>query len=66
MPDQTLIIEKQKEIIELYEEYTQLLGQEIRDLAVIAMLHGWQSKNLKKGADFRTKIAIAKNTIKYL
>jgi hypothetical protein len=52
------------EIIDLYEKYTQFLGEEIRELSVIAMKHGWQSKRLKEGAEYRRKLSYLKQNIK--
>ena len=49
--------DNQKELIKIYDEYISFLGEEIRELTEIAMKHGWQSKRLKKGAEFRTKIS---------
>jgi hypothetical protein len=50
-----------KELIKTYEEYVSFLGEEIRELREIAMRQGWQSKRLKKGAEFRAKISKLKS-----
>ncbi len=52
----------QKELIETYEKYVSLLGEEIRDLS--SLVHGWRSRRLKEGAEYRKKIIELKQIIK--
>lgn len=58
------IIIKQKELIELYEQYIDLLGCELRELRVIGSKNGWTSHKLKEGSLLRNKISKLKNDLK--
>jgi len=51
------------ELIQTYEAYVGLLGEELKELTPLAAIHGWQSKRLKAGADFRAKIAELRNKV---
>lgn len=33
-----------RELVKAYQDYTQLLGDEISDMAALAYVHGWRSK----------------------
>ncbi len=41
---------------EAYEEYIQLLDDEIKDLLGLAELHGWKSSRVEQGEKAREKI----------
>lgn len=59
-------IHLQEDLIKIYEEYLQLLGEEIRELAVIGRKNGWQSKSLKQNALIRNKIIRMKENLNNL
>jgi len=54
----------ENKIIELYEKYVGLLGEEIKDLQTVAMRHGFSSKRLKYISEIRNEIAELKNNLK--
>lgn len=54
---------KNKELIKTYDEYVCYLGEEISDLASIASTHGWQSRRIKIGSEFRLKISNMKRKL---
>ena len=56
-----IIMNKEQKIIELYEEYVGILGEELKDIQTIAMKNGFSSKRLKQISIIRNKIAGLKN-----
>lgn len=46
-----------------YEEYVKMLGEEIDSLVGIAFVHGWKSKNIKRGDELRAKVEKANKLI---
>lgn len=55
---------KLRDLIHLQEDYIKLLGEELDELAGIAIVHGWQSKRAWAGAEIRDKIEKVKNALK--
>lgn len=53
------------ELNELYEEYIKLLGDELRELTVMAVNRGWMSTRVAQGEELRAKIAKAKADFNY-
>lgn len=51
-------------IIEKYEEYIELLGEEIKELAGFAFTHGWESSRVEKGQNLRQEINELKKEFK--
>lgn len=45
-----------EQLIEAYEAYIILLGDELTELAVMAVNRGWQSTRYEEGKAHRTKI----------
>lgn len=45
-----------RELVKAYQDYTQLLGDEINDTAAVAYLHGWRSSRYEQGKVLREKI----------
>lgn len=45
-----------EELISLYEQYIELVGEELSELAVMASVRGWKSSRVKQGEDLREKI----------
>jgi hypothetical protein len=43
-------------IIQAYEEYLKILGDEIDELAPLAIAHGWKSSRFEEGEKARKKI----------
>jgi len=54
------IINKMIDLLELYDEYTTLLSDEIEELASTASVRGWKSKRTEHGAALREKISLTK------
>jgi len=52
-----------QELIKKYDEYIDLLGQEITEMASTASVHGWKSKREGKGKLLRKIIATLKNRV---
>lgn len=48
------------ELIEAYEEYIKLLGDELSDVVSLAYIHGWRSTRYESGKTCREKIDILK------
>jgi hypothetical protein len=55
--EQEAIQSAQKELVEAYEEYIKLIGDEIQDLAGLAIAHGYNSTRGEAGKKCREKIA---------
>jgi len=53
------------ELIETYDNYIKLLGDELTELAGMARVHGWKSNRVEEGYKFREKIKTLKNLIIY-
>ena len=53
-----------EELITAYQEYNELLGKEITDLASLAIPHGWKSSRGEDGCQCREKIEKLLNQIK--
>lgn len=51
------------QLINAYEEYIELLGEEIDELTPFANTHGWQSKKYEKGKLLRERIRSLKGVI---
>lgn len=51
---------KERELIELLDEYIKLLNKEINDLIGMASIHGWSSRNVQEGIELRAKIEEAR------
>lgn len=49
-----------KELVDAYEKYIQLLGEEINDMHGLAYVHGWKSQRAGAGQQCREQIAKAK------
>ncbi len=49
-----------EELIKAYDEYIQILTDELDDLVGLAYVHGWKSHRVGAGEDARKKIADAK------
>jgi len=45
-----------QDLIDAYEEYIKLLGEELEELAIFAYIHGWESTRVKQGEELRNKI----------
>lgn len=45
-----------RELVKAYQDYTQLLGDEISDTASVAYVHGWRSNRYEQGKVLREKI----------
>lgn len=45
-----------KSLIEAYDNYLKLLGEELDELAMMAIMHGWGSKRVEQGKILREKI----------
>jgi hypothetical protein len=45
-----------KELVEAYDSYIKILGDEISDLAGLAFAHGWQSRNVELGMQARERV----------
>ena len=44
------------QLAEAYEEYIKVLQDELNDTVGMASIHGWQSRNVKRGEDARYKL----------
>ena len=53
---------KQKiiQLVQAYDEYINVLNDELNDTIGMASIHGWQSRNVKRGEDARYKMGKAK------
>jgi len=49
-------LEKAIELAKIQEEYINLLGEELNELATLAHTHGWKSSRIEKGKKLRQKI----------
>lgn len=49
-----------KELIDAYEDFIRVLGEEIHDMHGLAHVHGWQSQRVEAGKQCRERIAKAK------
>jgi hypothetical protein len=45
-----------EELIKTYEQYVNLLFEEISELRELARLHSWKSSRIEKGKELREKI----------
>jgi hypothetical protein len=52
------------ELIQAYEEYIKLLGDEISELVSFAEAHGWRSSRHQDGVKCREKIDLLKRSYK--
>jgi len=52
-----------KELIEAYEAYIALMGEELSELMPLAANRGWSSKRIKIGEKARKRITEAKKAI---
>ena len=50
-------------LIRLYEDYVELLGEELNELAPFFAVHGWKSKRAEKGKEYRAAIAELKSQL---
>ncbi len=46
-----------KEIVDAYDEYVQLLGDELNEVVGLAAAHGWVSSRAEAGEKLRARIA---------
>lgn len=51
-------------LIEVLDEYIELLGSELDSVVLMASVHGWKSTRHDKGVQLREKIANLKELIK--
>jgi len=49
-------METKDELIKALDEYIELLGDELNELAGLAHVHGWRSGRAEQGKDLRKKI----------
>lgn len=56
-------MDKIQNLVKAYEEYIEILGAEIDDLAPMASTHGWKSARFEAGKQAREKIAAAKKEL---
>jgi len=54
-----LIAEDRRALVEAYQEYVKLLGEELKDLVGLAAAHGWRSIRVEDGKAARAKIDAA-------
>ena len=45
-----------RELVKAYQDYAQLLGDEINDMTAVAYVHGWRSNRYEQGKVLREKI----------
>lgn len=55
-----------KELIEAYDEYIQLLGDELSEASGLAAVHGWKSSRAQAGTRCRATIAALKAEVSRL
>ena len=55
--------EKLRKLVEVQEEYINLLGEELDEVVVMMAVHGWQSSRVEKGKKLRAEIAKLKSEL---
>jgi len=51
------------QLVEAYDDYLKLLGDEINDMTSIMMVHGWKSHRYEEGVLLREKIQTIKHSL---
>lgn len=54
-------MDNKEELIQVYKEYIQLLGDELNELAILASNRGWKSNRFEAGKKLRDKIKELEN-----